>query len=266
MKQTTISDDVLDVLRRSTLDSAGLKLPEQLDRALYTKVAKVLEANGAKWNRSAKRHTFTSAEALSKISAAVEGGKYVDEKKAYDFFQTPDYIAADMALMLDPVFRVVQADCPIVLEPSAGHGRLARAIWGRCARARVTAMELNPTCIAELMKIKAALAPYYGMNVEEVDFMQVKPTPHYHAVIMNPPFSNGLDVEHVLHAMNFLLRGGRLVAIVSPGYTFREGKKWEAFRTLLKKQKVICEKDLPAGTFKAEGTNVSTRLICVEKS
>lgn len=249
----TIPDDVLNVLTRSTLDSSGLLLPEQLDRAQYTKVAKVLEALGWKWNRKAGRHTATDGNGLVKISAALESGKFTDEKKAFDFFQTPEYVADDMAQLLGENPRRV-------LEPSAGHGRLVLAVLRRHPAAKVHAYELNPECIPILDVLGCD-------RVEQIDFMNVvyPPSEKFDAVIMNPPFSNGQDVEHVVHAMKFLRSGGRLVAIVSPAYTFREGEKWAAFNDLLAENKVVVEKDLPAGTFKAEGTNVRTVLICIQK-
>ena len=37
-----ISEEVMDVLNRSTITATTLKLPEQLDRDLYAKVAKVI--------------------------------------------------------------------------------------------------------------------------------------------------------------------------------------------------------------------------------
>lgn len=50
MKPTvlTASNEVMDVLRRSTVDDEGLVLPGQLDRKDYVNVNKFLETSGAK--------------------------------------------------------------------------------------------------------------------------------------------------------------------------------------------------------------------------
>ena len=53
-----IDDDVLAVLSRSTVVGSSLVIPDQLDRKLYVKTNKVLEAAGGKWNRKARAHVF----------------------------------------------------------------------------------------------------------------------------------------------------------------------------------------------------------------
>ena len=77
-------------------------------------------------------------------------------------------------------------------------------------------------------------------------------------VVMNPPFQNGADIKHIQHALTFLKPGGRLVALCANGPRQRETLKplaensggwWE---------------DLPAGSFKEQGTNVNTALLVIE--
>lgn len=259
MKQTFISDEVLAVLASARLDSDGLHLIGQLDPKVYQKVKKVLEALGAKWNRGKGTHVFTDANAQSKIASAIQQGSFDNEKKTFDFFETPEHVAADMAELLN--LNLNPLKLVHVLEPSAGNGRLLRAVKNKYGLdVRIDAYELNPNCCKKLRED--------GFNVTQANFMEIdplQPPTRIEGIIMNPPFSNGQDVEHVVHAMDFLKPGGRLVAIVSPAYTFREGKKWDAFRKLLESNKLLVEKDLPAGTFKESGTNIRTRLICLEK-
>lgn len=72
---------------------------------------------------------------------------------------------------------------------------------------------------------------------------------------MNPPFANGADIAHILHARRFLAPGGRLVAICAGGP--RQAAK---LRPLVE----ACGGEwepLPAGTFKDAGTGVSTVLL-----
>ena len=98
------------------------------------------------------------------------------------------------------------------------------------------------------------------------DFLSVEPMPGYklHAIVMNPPFTRSQDIAHVLHAYKFLAPGGKLVAIMSPGHTFRQDKKATEFRDWLGNLTHTVTA-LPAGTFKAAGTMVSSVLLCVEK-
>lgn len=53
-----VDDAVLQVLSGAELEGNALRLTGQLDRAMYTKVIKVIEAAGGKWSRSAKAHLF----------------------------------------------------------------------------------------------------------------------------------------------------------------------------------------------------------------
>jgi 16S rRNA G1207 methylase RsmC len=50
---------------------------------------------------------------------------------------------------------------------------------------------------------------------------------------MNPPFSNGQDIDHVRHAFDLLADGGRLIAIMSEGTFYRSDKKAVNFRAWL---------------------------------
>ena len=41
---------------------------------------------------------------------------------------------------------------------------------------------------------------------------------------MNPPFDRLQDVRHVTHAFSLLAPGGRLVAVMAEGVTYREDR------------------------------------------
>ena len=74
---------------------------------------------------------------------------------------------------------------------------------------------------------------------------------------MNPPFANAEDIKHIRHALHMLKPGGRLVAICANG-----PRQQEALRPLVDESGGEWE-DLPAGTFRESGTNVSTALITI---
>lgn len=74
-------------------------------------------------------------------------------------------------------------------------------------------------------------------------------------VIMNPPFENGSDIKHIRHALSFLKPGGRLVAICAAGPRQREAFQSEAEEWI----------DLPAGSFKSQGTDVNTAVVVFQK-
>lgn len=88
----------------------------------------------------------------------------------------------------------------------------------------------------------------------------------YDAVLMNPPFEDGQDGEHVQRAFQFLKPGGKLVAITGEGIFSRSDKKAKAFRDWLESVDGTSEK-LPEGSFKSafRPTGVATRIVVVTK-
>ncbi len=169
---------------------------------------------------------------------------------APQLFPTPRDLAARMVGMscVTPEMRV--------LEPSAGTGSILRALFTGSAipPTQITAIEIRPA-LAEALR-----AAWPGVNVRCSDFLETVDERGFDLVLMNPPFADSADVEHVSHAYTMLAPGGRLVAIMSAGAEFRTGKKYEQFRQLVEDCDGYIEA-LPADTFKEAGTSVNTVLV-----
>ena len=167
-----------------------------------------------------------------------------------DFFPTPEDHANDVIARagIEPGMRV--------LEPSAGHGALAVA--ARDAGATVDAVELS----GELRDILTEK----GFNLVGSDFMATEPAGEYDAVVMNPPFSNDMDIDHVKHAYAHLKPGGRLVAIVSSMAGERSNNKNKQFKEWLDSLGAT-EEMMPEGSFKnsMNPTSVRTKIIELQK-
>lgn len=90
----------------------------------------------------------------------------------------------------------------------------------------------------------------------------------YDRIIMNPPFSDRRDVQHVQHAYDLLKPGGRLVAIMGEGSFFGTDKKAQAFREWLESVGGTEEK-LPEGSFNDPTlpvtTGVNARMVVIDK-
>ncbi|TXH46821.1 MAG: hypothetical protein E6Q97_28735 [Desulfurellales bacterium] len=90
----------------------------------------------------------------------------------------------------------------------------------------------------------------------------------YDRIIMNPPFSNRRDAEHVMHAYTLLRPGGRIVAIMGEGVFFGQDKKAQEFRDWLESVGGTSEK-LPAGSFMDPSlpvnTSVNARMVVIDK-
>lgn len=235
-----ITQDVLEILSQGNTDGNKYFLPQiQLDRAMYVKVNKVLEAAGGKWNRSAKAHIF-GYDAEQRMDEIILTGEVEVPKDEFEFFPTPERI-------VDMMFRQINMkEGDFVLEPSAGRGAIAFEAVARGAQVDCyELMDANFNYLNESGKV----------HVEKADFMQIEPRAEYDFVLMNPPFSKRQDVKHVEHAKKFLKKGGTLVAIMSAGVEFRQDKLTQEFR-----ETVAIEK-LPDGAFKESGTMVNTVMI-----
>ena len=101
-------------------------------------------------------------------------------------------------------------------------------------------------------------------DARHLDFLIVQPDASYTHVVMNPPFTRGQDIDHVMHAFKFLRVGGTLTAIVSGGVLFRSDKKTVAFRRFIDDHGRVV-RELPAGEFKESKTMVKTLLITLRR-
>ncbi|WP_418884189.1 methyltransferase [Burkholderia contaminans] len=137
-----------------------------------------------------------------------------------------------------------------VLEPSAGTGRILRAIREATGGAALrTAVEIS-ACLCDHLRVSES-----GADVVNTDFLTYEAPAPFDRILMNPPFSHGDDIRHIRHALEMLKPGGRLVAVCANGPRQREalqplvaahGGEWV---------------DLPADTFAESGTSVNTALM-----
>ena len=237
--------EILDILSRATIDNDGLTLPgEQLERKTYEAVNVFLDLAGAKWHKGKKRHLFQNDAAREKIKSLLDTGELLNEKKHFQAFYTPDSVVAEMVELAG-----IEAGMHC-LEPSAGGGAIARAI--KEAGAIVYCIEMNPEAAGKLMN--------EGFDIQMADFMEVKPNPRADRILMNPPFTNDQDIKHIRHAFQWLKPGGKLYAIMSPGFTFGSTKIRTEFRDFVAEHGRIV-KELPAGTFAESGTDVKTVIV-----
>jgi predicted RNA methylase len=144
--------------------------------------------------------------------------------------------------------RIIPGDR--VCDPSAGTGRLLDA--ARDEGAASMGIEIDARLCDRLRRRFS--------DVTQADFLDVSELGGADVVIMNPPFKDGADIKHILHAFSLLRTGGRLVAICADGprqqkklkpWALGIGGTWES---------------LPGGTFAEAGTSVRSALLCVEKS
>ena len=90
----------------------------------------------------------------------------------------------------------------------------------------------------------------------------------YDRILMNPPFSEGRDIQHVRHAFDLLKPGGRLVALMGESAFTNQNKRAAEFREWLESVGGTEEK-LAEGTFNDPSLPVNTganaRMVVIEK-
>ncbi len=115
-----------------------------------------------------------------------------------EFFPTPRRI-------IDKMLAKVHENAVYFLEPSAGRGDIAEAIkrkgeysrWGSPNRYKVDCVEQSPDLCAILTHKEFPVVGHDWLTYDGVSY--------YDAIVMNPPFSNG--VTHLLRAWDFLYSG-----------------------------------------------------------
>lgn len=241
-----LATPVIEFLRSCKLDGLTLHVPsERIDPKVYAEAKKALLIFGGKWNTGKQCFTFKK-DPSAHIATLIGTGKVVNEKKDRQAFYTPPDI---VEMLMEYACITDQHD---VLEPSAGDGAIALACVAAGA-ASVTVCEIDPDECAHLRALGAFDAVLEG-DFLTADLHTGAHPSKFERIVMNPPFTRGQDATHILAAYEYLAPGGRLIAIMadtdSPKLAFLHPK------TLI---------HLPAGAFKASGTNVATRIIQILK-
>lgn len=245
-----IETAVLNALGNAQINGSVLKLVEQMDRSLYVRTNKVLEAAGGKWNRKAGGHVFEgdAAAAMDLIILTGEINTTKTKAQQFGYFPTP-FDLGNRVIALAQIHPGMT-----VLEPSAGRGALAYLAAAEGAHVDcVELMDANFSALENGMKLR---------SIRQADFLTLEPTEKYDRVVMNPPFDKQADLRHVLHAMTFLKDGGRLVSVMAAGVTFRTNRLTTEFRDLVDQRGGVIE-PVPEGTFKESGTSVNTVVVTI---
>lgn len=176
--------------------------------------------------------------------------------RSLTFARIPGYFPTPGSV-IERMLDYIDSDEPFtVLEPSAGTGAILDAVTNKYQNVETVVYEINPT-LASILVGKE-------YPVIQANFMHIEAAESVDYVLMNPPFENLQDVEHVQHAFKFLRPGGRLIAIMSHSGFSRQDKKAAAFRSWLEGHKWE-RNDLPEKSFASSGTQVNTILVIIDK-
>lgn len=254
-----VETETLRLLERGTAEGQLYRLPSgQLERKTYERVNKVLEALGGKWDRKSRAHLFERPieDVLEQVFVT---GVAVNRKQELGFFETPAALARELVALAEigPDMRV--------LEPSAGRGAIVRAVLDAVPSARITAVEIDES---HHLSLQPLACNWFLEEVLRADFLTTRPIAcnWFDRVVMNPPFARQQDIDHVLHAWEWLHPGGILVSVMGASVTFRETRKTYQFRQWAALEaEDYCIRALPEGTFRESGAGASAIVIKARK-
>jgi predicted RNA methylase len=248
VKPSRVPSEVLDVLAGLLYDGTAVRINERLSPKLYSKVNYWLTEMGGRWHTGQQAHVF-ECDPKGPLSDVLQTGTCFTASD-YEFFATqrPE---------VERVMRLARLEQGMqVLEPSAGQGSLALAAADTVGIENVHCMELMPA------NVKALQALGFKLQAP-TDFLAQTPVRRYHRAVLNPPFGGGRDIAHIEHAMKWIVPGGRLVAIASTTWQTQDIARAVAFRAMLDRLGATVE-EIPAGAFKAAGTDVPTTLLAFD--
>lgn len=153
---------------------------------------RTLGAVTTEWDR-AKAFYYGTQKKSSKTKA----------QEGTDYFATPEPIGLKMVQMLD--LRGGES----ALEPSAGHGAIARWLPDNVTR----------TAIEPSMQLRSRMALSFDGKILDHQFEGLHVVNKFDGIAMNPPFGTAgrTAIDHVAKAATHLSPGGRIAALIPTG-------------------------------------------------
>lgn len=192
-------------------------------------------------------------KAKSYYYAQQKNSKSRDQREGVDYFATPEPVGLKMVEWagIKPGDKV--------LEPSAGHGAIARFFP---ERTEVTMVEPSLN-----LSQRAALANG-GARIVNQRFEDFNRTNKYDAIVMNPPYGMGgkTAYEHLEKATQHLREGGRIVALLPRGGL--ADRRLVDFMPMAEENGIhlVADIAMPSVTFERAGTKVNSRVLVLEKN
>ena len=172
-------------------------------------------------------------------------------REGVDYFPTPEPLGYKMVEWAN------MGEGDTAMEPSAGHGAIARYVpKGN----QMTAIEPSQSLFTKLQLKAGGLGRKFVNTIFENYDLKNK----HDVVVMNPPFgtAGATAIAHLGKAFKHLEEGGRVVALIPRGSTDKKFDKWiEGEKTAVLRAEV----ELPDIVFKQAGTKVVCRVVVVDK-
>lgn len=174
-----------------------------------------------------------------------------NNREGVDYFPTPEPLGYKMVEWAN----IGEGDS--VLEPSAGHGAIARYVP---QSNELVAIEPSMSLFAKLQMKAGGL----GRKFQNETFEAYHISNKHDTIVMNPPFGHAgaTAIAHIEKAFGHLEEGGRMVAIIPRGAMDKKFDKWYDNE---KTAAMRADVDLPDIVFQQAGTSVRCRVVVVDK-
>lgn len=174
-----------------------------------------------------------------------------NNREGVDYFPTPEPLGYKMVEWAN------MGEGDTALEPSAGHGAIARYV---SKNNELLSIEPSQNLFAKLQLKAGGLGRKFLNNT----FENYNVANKHDVVVMNPPFgtAGATAIAHLDKAFKHLDEGGRVVAIIPRGSTDKKFDKWYGEQ---KNVAMRAEVDLPDIVFQQAGTNVRCRVVVLDK-
>ena len=172
-------------------------------------------------------------------------------REGVDYFPTPEPLGYKM------VEWAHMGEGDTALEPSAGHGAIARYVP---KENQMVSIEPSQSLFTKLQLKAGGLGrKFLNTTFENYDIGN-----KHDVVVMNPPFgtAGATAIAPLDKAFKHLDEGGRVVAIIPRGSTDKKFDKWFDGQ---KNAAMRAEVDLPDIVFQQAGTSVRCRVVVVDK-
>jgi len=177
-----------------------------------------------------------------------------------DFYPTPPVVIDVILAQLNMSPAAPGSHHLDVLEPSAGDGRLAKALIDY-----LLGYDYIPWVdVCEINSEARRFLEEHDFNLVASDFMEYNPTKRYDLIVMNPPFSRNQYKHHIKHAYDLLVSGGAMITVM-PGAAHVSADPFEDRLGSWVYEAEAQEHSLPHHAFKDVGTLVGTRLVSIIK-
>lgn len=174
-----------------------------------------------------------------------------NNREGVDYFPTPEPLGYKMVEWAN------MGEGDTALEPSAGHGAIARYV---SKSNELLSIEPSQSLFAKLQLKAGGL----GRKFLNSTFENYNVANKHDVVVMNPPFgtAGATAIAHLDKAFKHLDEGGRVVVIIPRGSTDKKFDKWYGEQ---KNVAMRAEVDLPDIVFQQAGTNVRCRVVVLDK-